>query len=107
MPESSELPAIVKAYLILAAGAGASVACLWLLYVRGQPLWPRPRRRVAPWTGFEIALVIFFVFFFWQHICSISLNNIFCPRSNFQNSAEAGLHIFKFAHYTTIFGHAK
>jgi membrane protease YdiL (CAAX protease family) len=68
VPELSELPKIVEAYLILAAGTGVPIVCLWLLYIRGHPLWPRQRRHVAPWSGFEIALVIFFVFFFWPAV---------------------------------------
>jgi membrane protease YdiL (CAAX protease family) len=68
VPELSEIPKLVEAYLVLAAGTGVPVACLWLLCIRGRPLWPLQRRHLVPWIGFEIGLVIFFGLFFWPAV---------------------------------------
>jgi membrane protease YdiL (CAAX protease family) len=70
VPELNEFRTTAEAYLILAVTTGIPAACLWLLCVRPRPLLPIQRQRAVPWSGFEIWLLVFLVFFFWPAAAS-------------------------------------
>lgn len=79
MDLGSELWLMLWAWLLLAGASGAGCLILWwLLPGRGQPLWPRPRQRLAPWSGAELVL-IFLAQILWVGVSNDALLHLLGP----------------------------
>jgi len=60
----------LEAWLILGAVTALPAAAIWFYLVRPRPLLPPVRRRLVPWSGFEILAVLFLVLFFWPALAA-------------------------------------
>lgn len=76
MPIGQEIRANLSAWLILAVCSALPVAALWSFLGKTQSLFPPQRRRLAPWSGYEVCLVFFLVLLLLPSLLKELLNRV-------------------------------